>query len=117
MQLAVAHGVLPQGTTIFDYGCGLGDDVAALAAAGYEAFGWDPHHAPDGPRRAADLVNLGFILNVVEDIVTPDGRGPRLAELQNLMRMRRDARPGTPADAGGAADHVESAPSAAKATP
>jgi DNA phosphorothioation-associated putative methyltransferase len=67
MQLAVAHGVLPQGSNIFDYGCGLGDDVAALAAAGYEAFGWDPHHAPDGPRRAADLVNLGFVLNVVED--------------------------------------------------
>jgi DNA phosphorothioation-associated putative methyltransferase len=67
MQLAVAHGVLSQGSTIFDYGCGLGDDVSALMAAGYEAFGWDPHHAPDGLRRAADLVNLGFVLNVVED--------------------------------------------------
>ncbi|MBY0332885.1 MAG: DNA phosphorothioation-associated putative methyltransferase [Acetobacteraceae bacterium] len=67
MQLAVAHGVLPPGTTVFDYGCGLGDDVAALTSAGFEAFGWDPHHAPDGPRRAADLVNLGFVLNVVED--------------------------------------------------
>jgi DNA phosphorothioation-associated putative methyltransferase len=67
MQLAVGHGVLPPGTTVFDYGCGLGDDVAALTSAGYEAFGWDPHHAPNGPRRAADLVNLGFVLNVVED--------------------------------------------------
>ena len=67
MQLAVGHGVLPPGDTVFDYGCGLGDDVAALAAAGFEAFGWDPHHAPDGPRRPADLVNLGFVLNVVED--------------------------------------------------
>jgi DNA phosphorothioation-associated putative methyltransferase len=67
MQLAVAHGVLPPGTNVFDYGCGLGDDVAALTAAGFEAFGWDPHHAPDGPRRLADVVNLGFVLNVVED--------------------------------------------------
>lgn len=67
MQLAVAHGVLPPGSTVFDYGCGLGDDVAALSAAGFEAFGWDPHHAPDGPRRPADTVNLGFVLNVVED--------------------------------------------------
>lgn len=67
MQLAVAHGVLPTESTVFDYGCGLGDDVAALSAAGFEAFGWDPHHAPDGPRRPADLVNLGFVLNVVED--------------------------------------------------
>lgn len=67
MQLAVGHGVLGPGGDVFDYGCGLGDDVAALTAAGYEAFGWDPHHAPDGPRRPADVVNLGFVLNVVED--------------------------------------------------
>lgn len=67
MQLAVSHGVLAPGSDVFDYGCGLGDDVAALAAVGYEAFGWDPHHAPDGPRRPADVVNLGFVLNVVED--------------------------------------------------
>jgi DNA phosphorothioation-associated putative methyltransferase len=67
MQLAIAHGVLSAGSTVLDYGCGLGDDVAALAAAGFDAFGWDPHHAPDGPRRPADLVNLGFVLNVVED--------------------------------------------------
>jgi DNA phosphorothioation-associated putative methyltransferase len=67
MQLAVAHGVLPPGSTVFDYGCGLGDDVAVLSAAGFEAFGWDPHHAPDGPRQPADTVNLGFVLNVVED--------------------------------------------------
>ncbi|WP_159717299.1 DNA phosphorothioation-associated putative methyltransferase [Geminicoccus flavidas] len=67
MQLAIAHGVLSPGSTVFDYGCGLGDDVAALSAAGFEAIGWDPHHAPDGPRRTADTVNLGFVLNVVED--------------------------------------------------
>lgn len=67
MQLAVAHGALPAGSSVFDYGCGLGDDVAALSAAGFDAFGWDPHHAPEGPRRPADLVNLGFVLNVIED--------------------------------------------------
>lgn len=67
MQLAVAHGVLSKGYSVFDYGCGLGDDVAILAATGYEVFGWDPHHAPDGPRRAADFVNIGFVLNVIED--------------------------------------------------
>lgn len=67
MQLAVAHGVVAPGSTVFDYGCGLGDDVAVLAAAGFEAFGWDPHHASEGRRRPADTVNLGFVLNVVED--------------------------------------------------
>ena len=67
MQLMTSHGVVASGRTVFDYGCGQGDDVAALAANGFEAFGWDPHHAPDGPRKAADVVNLGFVLNVIED--------------------------------------------------
>jgi DNA phosphorothioation-associated putative methyltransferase len=67
MQLLVANGVVAEGRTVFDYGCGQGDDVAALQAAGFEAFGWDPHHAKDGPRRTADIVNLGFVLNVIED--------------------------------------------------
>ena len=67
MQLMVTHGVVASGRTVFDYGCGQGDDVAALVANGFEAFGWDPHHAPGGPRKAADVVNLGFVLNVIED--------------------------------------------------
>ena len=67
MQLMVSHGIVAIGRTVFDYGCGQGDDVAALAANGFEAFGWDPHHAPGGPRKAADVVNLGFVLNVIED--------------------------------------------------
>jgi len=67
VQLLVANGVIAPGTTVFDYGCGQGDDVAALASNGFEAFGWDPHHAKDGTRRPADVVNLGFVLNVIED--------------------------------------------------
>lgn len=42
--------------------------MRALRAAGIDAVGWDPHFAPDrsvlAPR---DVVNLGFVLNVVED--------------------------------------------------
>ena len=67
LQLALANAVLSPGNTVFDYGCGQGDDVAALTANGFDAFGWDPHHAADGPRRLADVVNLGFVLNVIED--------------------------------------------------
>jgi DNA phosphorothioation-associated putative methyltransferase len=55
------------GRSVFDYGCGQGEDVAALAAQGIEAFGWDPHHAASGPRKEADTVNLGFVINVIED--------------------------------------------------
>lgn len=67
MQLLIANKVVAGAASVFDYGCGQGDDVAALAARGVEAFGWDPHYAKDGPRRAADVVNLGFVLNVIED--------------------------------------------------
>jgi DNA phosphorothioation-associated putative methyltransferase len=85
MQLAVAHGVLSSGLTVLDYGCGLGDDVAALTLAGYAATGWDPHHAPDAPLREADLVNLGFVLNVIED---PE---ERRQTLQRAWRFARQA--------------------------
>lgn len=67
VQMLVAHRIVTESTTMLDYGCGQGDDVAALAAGGFQAFGWDPHYAPDGPRRPADVVNLGFVLNVIED--------------------------------------------------
>lgn len=67
MQIMLAHGIVAEGRSIFDYGCGQGDDIAALTANGFEAYGWDPHHAPDGLRKPADIVNLGFVLNVVED--------------------------------------------------
>ena len=67
MQLMVRFGVVAGGRSVFDYGCGQGEDVAALVSQGFEAFGWDPHHASDGPRRPADVVNLEFVLNVIED--------------------------------------------------
>lgn len=63
-----AAGLLEDGVSVLDYGCGRGDDVRALRAAGIDAVGWDPHFAPDrsvlAPRH---VVNLGFVLNVVED--------------------------------------------------
>lgn len=67
MQLLIRFGVVAPARSIFDFGCGQGEDVAALASRGFDAFGWDPHHASDGPRRPADVVNLGFVLNVIED--------------------------------------------------
>ena len=61
------HGFLNGNYTLFDYGCGRGGDLAALAAAGIPACGWDPYFAPDAPLKASDLVNLGFVLNVIEE--------------------------------------------------
>jgi DNA phosphorothioation-associated putative methyltransferase len=60
-------GQLRQGESFFDYGCGHGGDVLAIGKLGHPASGWDPVHAPDEPKPAADVVNLGFVLNVIED--------------------------------------------------
>jgi DNA phosphorothioation-associated putative methyltransferase len=52
---------------LFDYGCGRGDDLRALREIGLTVAGWDPYYAPDQPIAAADIVNLGFVINVIED--------------------------------------------------
>lgn len=67
LQLLVRHGLLGTSTTFFDYGCGRGDDIAALRAQVLSADGWDPHFRPDEPKREAEVVNLGFVVNVIED--------------------------------------------------
>jgi SAM-dependent methyltransferase len=67
IKLLFELGQLRHGENIFDYGCGLGADIAALQGLGYEVAGWDPVHAPSQDRRAAVIANLGFVLNVIED--------------------------------------------------
>ncbi len=60
-------GQLRRGESFFDYGCGHGGDVEAIEKLGHESTGWDPVHAPEVAKQAADVVNLGFVLNVIED--------------------------------------------------
>ena len=66
VQLLIGSGVLTPDHTFFDYGCGLGDDVRFLGSLGYDAHGWDPAHRPEAARREAAVVNLGYVLNVIE---------------------------------------------------
>ena len=66
VQILIGNGVLTPKHTFFDYGCGLGDDVRFLQSLGYVAHGWDPAHRPDEARRNAEVVNLGYVLNVIE---------------------------------------------------
>jgi DNA phosphorothioation-associated putative methyltransferase len=67
MQALLRLNLLQKHTTIFDYGCGRGGDVDALRKDGYSISGWDPYFAPAAPRLESDFVNLGFVLNVIED--------------------------------------------------
>jgi len=55
-------------TTFFDYGCGYGGDVQRIRDRGYTSSGWDPYYDPNAELTPADVVNLGYIINVIEDI-------------------------------------------------
>jgi hypothetical protein len=65
--IALSDGVIRPGTAVFDYGCGRGGDLRHLRHLGIEADGWDPVFAPNEPRHVADVVNLGYVVNVIED--------------------------------------------------
>src|SRR5262245_41316533 len=64
---ARGDGLINGATTVLDYGCGRGDDVARLRGEGITCTGWDPVHNPAQPPAEADVVNLGYVLNVIED--------------------------------------------------
>src|SRR5262245_56419574 len=64
---AIRDGLIDQSTTVLDYGCGRGEDVELLLSEGITANGWDPVYRPDGIRMQADIVNLGYVINVIED--------------------------------------------------
>ncbi|MGF1720340.1 DNA phosphorothioation-associated putative methyltransferase [Vibrio kyushuensis] len=67
MKALVKYGYLEGEHSIFDYGCGRGDDLRELEAHGLDALGWDPNFQPDNDKVDSDIVNLGFVLNVIED--------------------------------------------------
>ncbi|MEO0540233.1 MAG: DNA phosphorothioation-associated putative methyltransferase [Cyanobacteria bacterium P01_A01_bin.105] len=67
VRLALEAGLFPVDTTFFDYGCGHGGDVTRVADQGFSSQGWDPYYQPDAPQQSAQVVNLGYIINVIED--------------------------------------------------
>lgn len=67
MKTLAKQGYLDGRFSIFDYGCGRGDDLRELEAHGLDALGWDPVFSPDNDQVNSDIVNLGFVLNVIED--------------------------------------------------
>ncbi|MDY6784104.1 MAG: DNA phosphorothioation-associated putative methyltransferase [Cyanobacteriota bacterium] len=80
---ALEAGLFAPETTFFDYGCGYGVDCDRLAEQGYASSGWDPYYRPDTPRVPADIVNLSYIINVIED---PAERREALIQAWELTR-------------------------------
>ncbi|NET70000.1 MAG: DNA phosphorothioation-associated putative methyltransferase, partial [Sphaerospermopsis sp. SIO1G2] len=67
LRLALDAGLFTSNTTFFDYGCGHGGDMKRIANLGYSSNGWDPYYLSDHILIPADIVNLGFVINVIEN--------------------------------------------------
>ena len=67
MKRIAKSGFLNGDFTIFDYGCGRGDDLRELEAHGIDAIGWDPNFRPEAEKILSDIVNIGFVINVIEN--------------------------------------------------
>jgi len=67
VSLLLQNSIIRPGQKVFDYGCGHGHDVEILQQQGFEIAGYDPYFRPEVPPHAADVVNLGFVLNVIEN--------------------------------------------------
>ena len=65
--LMAQRGYLDGKYSILDYGCGKGDDLRELEEHNIECIGWDPAHRPDTDIEMSDIVNLGYVINVIED--------------------------------------------------
>jgi DNA phosphorothioation-associated putative methyltransferase len=83
VQSLIRYGLLRSDTTLFDYGCGRGSDLEGLSTLSITATGWDPFFRPHEPILEADVVNLGFVINVIEDF------DERVAALQRAFRLAR----------------------------
>src|SRR5258708_20203958 len=84
VRLARDTSLITQSTTVFDYGCGKGGDIAILSALGVASAGWDPVHCPNTTFGEADVVNLGYVVNVIED---PLERAEALRHAWQLSRQ------------------------------
>ncbi|MEG4865172.1 MULTISPECIES: DNA phosphorothioation-associated putative methyltransferase [unclassified Microcoleus] len=68
VRLVLESDLFVDGMTFFDYGCGYGGDVKYIAGEGYGAAGWDPYYQPETTRTCADIVNIGYVINVIESL-------------------------------------------------
>ena len=68
IKTALSDGILSPGVGVFDYGCGRGDDLKRLDRLGIHGFGWDPVHRPNDPLKKSSVVNLGYVINVIENL-------------------------------------------------
>ncbi len=69
VRTALEADLFTEKTTFFDYGCGYGGDVSRMKEKGYDSVGWDPYYFRHNAKVCADIVNIGYVINVIEDRV------------------------------------------------
>lgn len=82
---ALRDRIIRSDLQVFDYGCGYGTDVQLLSKNGIMAAGWDPYFAKTNPLIEADIVNLGYVLNVIENVEE------RLKVLKEAFKLSKKA--------------------------
>jgi DNA phosphorothioation-associated putative methyltransferase len=91
LKLAIQDNLIGASDSVFDYGCGHGSDVQILSDRGLKIRGWDPFYFSENPIVAASIVNLGFVLNVIENSAerrTTLGRSFELASKCLIVSVR-----------------------------
>ncbi|MGK7921383.1 MAG: DNA phosphorothioation-associated putative methyltransferase [Trichodesmium sp.] len=68
VRLALEANLFTENKTFFDYGCGYGEDIKYISKKGYLSAGWDPYYLPETRCISADIVNLGYVINVIESL-------------------------------------------------
>lgn len=68
VRLAMEADLFEPESSFFDYGCGHGTDIEKVAQKGYQSSGWDPFYRPNSALKKADVVNLGYVINVIENL-------------------------------------------------
>jgi len=81
IRLALDDNIIGPTISVFDYGCGHGGDIRRLNNLGIACQGWDPIYRPDAERVPANVVNLGYVINVIEN---PDERAATLRAAWSL---------------------------------
>lgn len=68
VSLLLESNLLNNALSFFDFGCGHGQDLEILEKNGYQNIaGFDPYYRPEAEKKPADVVNLGYVLNVIEN--------------------------------------------------
>lgn len=84
IRTAIEDQLISERTTVLDYGCGRGDDVRNLGTLGVKVVGWDPEFQRNSVISPSDIVNLGYVVNVIED---PEERAEVLKSAWNCTRQ------------------------------